>query len=93
MEQPPGYVAREGNLCIWFAKFNDLLTTFVFSLCVVNPIVLIKMIEGGLIIFVIYVDDIFVIKSDEVSIHSTKTPKYFLEIEFAYQDKKFVMIQ
>ncbi|CAA6673289.1 unnamed protein product [Spirodela intermedia] len=55
-----------------FTKFSGLLTTFGFASCIVDLAVLTKKTKGGLIILVVYVDDIFVIKSDEADISITK---------------------
>lgn len=87
MEQPPRYVAQEesSKMCllqrviyglkqsphVWFSKFSDLLTNFSFASYTVDPTVFTKKIEVSLIILTIYVDDIFVIRSDEVNIFAT----------------------
>ncbi|CAA6675240.1 unnamed protein product [Spirodela intermedia] len=80
----------------WFVKFNSLHTTFGFVSYTTDPTVLTKKIEDGLNILVIYVDNIFVTRSDEASISTTKaysTQHYFFETKFTYQDKKFALTQ
>ncbi|CAA6669513.1 unnamed protein product [Spirodela intermedia] len=102
MEQPPRYIAHKKlSRC-----FSDLLITFNSTCYYVDPIVLTRKIEHSLIVLTIYVNDIFIIENDEVSIFTTKaylqqhlsirdlgTSQYFLEIEFAHQDRKFVITQ
>ena len=65
-----------------------------------------KKTKGGLVILVVYVDDIILTGSDDTSILATKTylqqhlsirdlgsPRYFLGIEFAHQDGKLALTQ
>ncbi|CAA6662620.1 unnamed protein product [Spirodela intermedia] len=51
---------------------SSLFTTFGFVSCIADLIVLMKKIEGSLIILTIYVDDIFVTESDEADISAIK---------------------
>ncbi|CAA7390675.1 unnamed protein product [Spirodela intermedia] len=102
MEQLIGYVVQGESLK--FVKFSGLFTTFSFTSYTIDPIVLIKKTEDGISIFVVYVDNILVTKSDEAGISTTKaylqqhhnihdleTPWYFLRIEFTYQDGKVTL--
>ena len=57
----------------WFAKFSGLLSTFGFTFCTADPIVLIKKTQGSLVILAYYVDDILLYGSDDTSTHATKT--------------------
>ena len=120
MEQPLGYVAQgeSSKVCFlrraiyglkqspraWFAKFNGLLSAFGFTSCAADPTMLTKKTKGGLVILVVYVDDIILTGSDNTSILATKTylhqhlsihdlgsPRYFLGIEFAHQDGKLTL--
>ena len=84
MEQPPRYVAQgesskvyflqkaiyelKQSPCAWFSKLSGFLSTFGFTSCVSNPTVLIRKTQGGLVILVVYMDDILLI-----GIHATKT--------------------
>ena len=65
-----------------------------------------KKTKGGLVILVVYVDDIILTGSDDTSTLATKTylqqhfsicdletPRYFLGIEFALQDGKLALTQ
>ena len=65
-----------------------------------------KKTKGGLVILPVYVDDIILTWSDDIGILATKTylqqhlnirdlgsPRYFLGIEFAHQDKKLALTQ
>ena len=65
-----------------------------------------KKTKGGLVILVVYVDDIILIVSDDTSILVTKTyldqhlnihdlgsPRYFLGIYFARQDRMLALTQ
>ena len=79
MEQPLGYVAQgesskvclsqraiyrlKQSPCTWFAKFSSLLTTFGFTSCVIDPIMLNKTTKGSLVILVVYIDDIILTRS------------------------------
>ena len=89
MEQPLGYVAQgeSSKACFlrraiyglkqspraWFAKFSGLLSAFGFTSCTVDPIVLTKKTEGGLVILAVFVDDIILTGSDGIGILATKT--------------------
>ena len=116
MEQPLEYIAQgeSSKVCFlqraiyglkksshaWFAKLSGLFSTFGFTSCTTDPTVLIKKTME------VYVDDILLICSDDIDIHSTKTylqqhlsshdlgsPRYFLGIEFAHQDGKLALTQ
>ena len=65
-----------------------------------------KKTKGGLVILVVYVDDIILTRSDDTGILAKKTylqqhlsirdlgsPRYFLGIEFAHQDGKLALTQ
>ena len=71
-----------------------------------DPTMFTKKMKGGLVILEIYMDDIILTRSDEIGILATKTylqqhlkirdlgsPIYFLEIEFAHQNKKLALTQ
>ena len=89
MEQPHGYVAQgesskvcflrraiyglKQSPCTWFAKFSGLLSAFGFTSCAVDPTVLTKKTKGGLVILVLYVDDIILTGSDDTGILAVKT--------------------
>ena len=89
MEQPRGYASQgesskvcflrraiyrlKQSLFALFAKFNGLLSTFGFTSCATDPTVLTKKTKGGLVILVVYVDDIILIGSDDIGILATKT--------------------
>ena len=65
-----------------------------------------KKTKGGLVILVVYVDDIILSGSDDtsilviktylqqhLSIHDLGSPKYFLGIEFSHQNMKLTLTQ
>ena len=65
-----------------------------------------KKTKGGLIILVVYVDDILLTSSDDTGIRATKiylqeylnicdfgSPRYFVVIEFVHQDMKLALTQ
>ena len=113
MEQPPGYVTHgeSSKVCflrqaiyklkqsprVWFAMFSGLLSTFSFTSCIANSIMLTKKTRGSLIILVVYVDDILLTHSDDtirvtktylqqhLSIHDLESPIYFFGIEPMHQ--------
>ncbi|CAA6654664.1 unnamed protein product [Spirodela intermedia] len=97
MEQPPRYVTQ--GVSSNFANFNSLLAQFRFSPYLANPTVLTKTIESSIVILVVYVDDILMIRSDEVSIQTTKSylHQHFsiqdLTYQLAYQDDKLTLSQ
>ena len=85
-------------------KLSILLSNFDFTSCTTDPIVLTKKTKGSLIILVVYVDDILLTSSDDMGILTTKTylqqnlnihvlgsPRYYLGIEFAHQDRKLAL--
>ncbi|CAA7396923.1 unnamed protein product [Spirodela intermedia] len=78
MEQPLRYIimGESSNLKwsqhAWFTKFSCLLTTFNFSSYVVDLTILTKKTKGSLVIFAVYIDDIFMIGSDDADIHYIK---------------------
>ena len=57
----------------WFTNFSHLLSTFGFTSCAIDRIVLTKKTKGGLVMLEIYIDDIFLIGSDDNSIRTIKT--------------------
>ena len=61
------------SLRAWFAKLSGLLSTFDFKLCTTNPTVLSKKTHDGFIILAVYVDDILLTGSDDISILANKT--------------------
>ena len=89
MEKPSEYLAQgeSSKVCFlrraiyglkqsphaWFAKLSGLLSMFGFTSCATNRIVLIKKTQGGLVILLVYVDDILMTCSDGTRIHATKT--------------------
>ena len=97
-----GYLwAQEQSMCLVY-KFNGLLSTFGFT-CLVDPTVLSKKTKGSVVILTIYIDDILLARSDDTGIHAIKTylqqhlnicnmgdRKYFLGIDFDYEDGKLV---
>ena len=52
----------------WFARFTFLLAIFDLLSCITHPTIITKKIDGGITILAVYIDDIIVIKSDEVDI-------------------------
>ena len=56
-----------------FAKLSGLLSTFGFTSCASDLIVLIKKTRDSLVIIAVFVDDILLIGSHDTSIHATKT--------------------
>lgn len=87
-------------------KLSCFLTTYGFTLFIVDPIVMRKTTFRGIMILVVYVDDILLTCSDEEVIFVIKiylhqhfvtqdlyTPRYFLGIEFAYQSSKLILSQ
>ena len=77
-----------------------------FTSCTADPTTLIKKTQGGLVILVVYVDDILFIGIDDTCIHATKTYShehlsicdlgsllYFFGIEFVHHDGKLTLTQ
>ena len=59
--------------CGWFAKLIGLLSAFSFTSSVADSTMHTKKTKGGLITLSIYVDDIFLTRSDDIGIYATKT--------------------
>ena len=120
MKQPLGFVAQGESSKVsylwraiyevkqsphaWFAKFTGFLSALGFTSWAVNPTVLSKKTKGDLVILAVYIDDIILIRSDNIGILFTKTylqqhlnirdlesPRYFLGIEFVHQDGKLTL--
>jgi len=111
MEQPPGYVAQgEIKVChlkkaiyelkqsirAWFEKFSLTICSIDFRRCHSDNSVFIRRTSSGIVVLVVYVDDILLIESNSAGIVETKMyfkrdfvtkdmrhPKYFLGIEIA----------
>ena len=99
MEQPPGFVAQGelGKVCrlrkslyglkqsprAWFGKFSQAVETFGLSKSKLDHSVFFKCSDSGIILLIVYVDDIIITGSDSAGISSLKT---FLHTQFHTKD-------
>ena len=110
MEQPPGFVAQGevGRVCrlrkslyglkqsprAWFGKFSEVIEKFGMQKSKFDHSVFCRNSQAGIILFVVYVDDIIITGNDMTSISSLKSflhgqfhtkgldmLKYFLGVE------------
>ena len=101
MEQPPGYVPQgENKVCrlkslrMWFEKFNITISGIDFHRCHSDHSAFVRRIKSGIIVLVVYVDNILLTGSDPRGLLETKEylkrhfmiknmgrPRYFLGIE------------
>ncbi|XP_071933222.1 uncharacterized protein [Coffea arabica] len=122
MEQPPGFVAQgeSGKVChlrkslyglkqssrVWFGKFSLAVERFGMQKSKSDHFVFYKQSETGIILLVVYVDDIVITGNDAAGISSLKTflhsqfqtkdlglLKYFLGIEVAKSRKGIFLSQ
>ena len=78
----------------WLTNFNGLLFAFGFTLCIIDPTMFSKKTKGGLVILVVYIDDMLVIWSDNTSIHATKTYlQYHLSISLSHNQASPIPIK
>lgn len=99
MEQPPGFVAQgeSGRVChlrkslyglkqsprAWFGKFSQAVEKFGMMKSKSDHSVFYKQSEAGIILLVVYVDDIVITGSDTTGISSLKS---FLHTQFHTKD-------
>ena len=99
MEQPPRFVAQGeiGRVCrlrkslydlknsprAWFGKFNQVIEKFGMQKSKSDNFVFYKNSKPGIILLVVYVDDIVIIESDMAGISSLKS---FLHGQFHTKD-------
>lgn len=99
LEQPPGFVAQGeyGKVCrlhkslyglkqsprAWFGKFSQAIEKFGMLKCKSDHSVFYKQSAAGVILLVVYVDDIVITGSDSVGISSLKS---FLHTQFHTKD-------
>ena len=99
MEQPPGFVAQGeiGRVChlrkslyglkqsprAWFGKFNEVIEKFAMQKSKSNHFVFYRNCQAGLILLVVYVDDIIITGNDMARISSLKS---FLHGQFHTKD-------
>ncbi|KAM7509738.1 hypothetical protein LguiB_008613 [Lonicera macranthoides] len=103
MEQPPGFVAQGeyGKVChlrkslyglkqsprAWFEKFSQAIETFGMAKSKSDHSVFYKQSEAGIILLVVYVDDIVITGSDTMGISSLKS---FLHAQFHTKDLRML---
>ena len=89
MEQPPGFVAQgeSGKVCrfwkslyglkqsprAWFSKFNQAIEKFGLQKSKFDHSIFYRNSSLGIILLVVYVDDIVIIESDSTGISSLKS--------------------
>ena len=99
MEQLPGFVAQEEigrvcclrkslyglkqSLCTWFGKFSQVIEKFGIHKSKSDHFVFYKNSEAGIILLVVYVDNIVITESDMAGISSLKS---FLHSQFHTKD-------
>ena len=99
MEQPPGFVAQGeyGKVChlrkslyglkqsprAWFGKFSQAIEKFGMQKSKSDHSVFYKRSNGGIILLVVYVDDIVITGNDTAGISSLKS---FLHTQFHTKD-------
>ena len=122
MEQPPGFVAQGeyGKVCrlrkssyglkqsprAWFGKFSQAIEKFGMQKSKSDHSVFYKKSDGGIILLVVYVDDIVITGNDTTGISSLKSflhtqfhtkdlgmLKYFLGVEVARSKKGIFLSQ
>ena len=122
MEQPPGFVAQgeRGKVCrlhkslyglkhsprAWFGRFNDVVMQYGMLKCKSDHSVFYKKTDAGIILLVVYVDDIIITGNDDSGISSLKSflhsqfqtkdlgpLKYFLGVEIARSKKGIFLSQ
>ena len=103
MEQPPGFVAQGeiGTVCClrkslyglkqspraWFDKFSQAVETFRMQKSKSDHFVFYKNFSSGIILLVVYVDDIVITRSDSKGILSLKS---FLHRQFHTKDLRML---
>jgi len=121
MEQPPSYVAQgETKVChlkktiyglkqssrAWFEKFSLTISGTDFYRCHSDHFVFVRRTKSGIIILVVYVDNILLTSGDSAGLLETKKylkrhfvtqdmrrPNYFLGIEVAHQKHSVLLSQ
>ena len=99
MEQPPSFVAQgesggvchlrkslyglKQSLCDWFEKFSQAVEKFGMMKSKSDHSVFYKQSEAGIILLVVYMDDIVIIGSDAIGISSLKS---FVHAQFHTKD-------
>ncbi|KAL9263669.1 Retrovirus-related Pol polyprotein from transposon RE1-like protein [Drosera capensis] len=97
MEQPPGFIAQWGKVChlcktlyrlkqfprTWFDPFSYAVVLFGMKRCNVDHSIFSMSSPAGLLLLVVYVDDIVVTESDADGIIRLKR---FLQTEFGTKD-------
>lgn len=99
MEQPPGFVAQgaSGMVCklkrslyglkqsprAWFGRFSDVVMEFGLTRCHSDHSVFYRQSSAGIILLVVYVDDIVITGGDSAGI---RTLKEFLQKRFQTKD-------
>ena len=88
MEQPPGFIQDDSSLVLclkkslsglkkvpdaWYAKMDRFLLDIYFSTCHSDNNVYTERVDGHLIIFLLYVDDIILTSSDPKFINHVKS--------------------
>lgn len=56
-----------------FVKFTRLLTTYDFALCMIDLIVMCKTTSSESLVLVVYINDILLTVSDDISIYAMKS--------------------
>ncbi|KAL0534363.1 hypothetical protein IC582_028653 [Cucumis melo] len=121
MEQPPGFVAQgeSDKVChlqkslyglkqsprAWFGKFNHALVRFGMQKSTYDHYVFYRQSDNGIVLLVVYVDDIVITENDASDISSLKIflqgqfhikdlghLKYFLGIEVMRSKKVFICL-
>ena len=103
LEQPPGFVAQGkiGKVCrlrkslyglkqilhAWFGKFNQAVETFSMQKSKSDHSVFYKNSSSGIILLILYVDDIVITRSDSKGILSLKS---FLHNQFHTRDLRML---
>ena len=113
MEQLPGFVAQEeiGRVCrlqkslyglkqslrAWFGKFNQAVKEFSMQKCKSKHSVFYRNSSSGIILLVVYVDDIVITRSDSKGTSSLKSflqmLRYFLGIEVMQSKHRIFLSQ
>ena len=91
---------------VWFEKFSMVISGIGFARCHSDHSVFVHHTMFGSVILTVYIDDILLTESDSVASAETKEypkrhfvmknmrkPKYFLEIEVAYQKHVLLLSQ
>jgi transposase InsO family protein len=120
MEPPPGLSISEGKVLrlekalyglkqapkAWYDRFSRVMIDIGFQFCLTDTALFIKNSDAGIIVLLLYVDDMIITGSDKQGVETIKTLlkshfemtdlgllRYFLGIEVAYSPRGYLLSQ